>query len=274
MNDLDVMTNEGKPVMYTRGQFAIIGKVGRKALRLYHEEGLLVPASVNGENGYHYYDESQLAVLEKIKCLRKIGLSLYEIKQVLDGKAGEKELVGSKIQEMDLHLKEVKDLASSTETPGLAGAGDEPDIRPFGSCSCISITENVELENLGMSVGKLYEQASREGLDIAGSHFVLYEGLSEEGCLSMKSCLPVRKCKAGDADSANTMEVSEDKCLHYKFTEGFSKVGRAHILIKEYTESHKIQLADRAYEVYNKDMSVDVYYPVMGISKNHAERNF
>ena len=32
--------------MYTRGQFAVIGKVGRKALRLYHEEGLLVPACI------------------------------------------------------------------------------------------------------------------------------------------------------------------------------------------------------------------------------------
>ena len=32
--------------MYTRGQFAVIGKVGRKALRIYDEEGLLVPASV------------------------------------------------------------------------------------------------------------------------------------------------------------------------------------------------------------------------------------
>ena len=274
MNDFDVMTNEGKPVMYTRGQFAIIGKVGRKALRLYHDEGLLVPASVNGENGYHYYDESQLAVLEKIKSLRKIGLSLYEIKQVLDGKAGEKELIGSKIQEMDLHLQEVKELASSTGSPSQEGSGGEINIRPFESCRCISITENVELENLGMSVGKLYERASKEGLDIAGSHFVLYEGLSEDGCLSMKSCLPVRNCKAGDMDSANTIEVSEDKCLHCTFTEGFSKVGKAHILIKEYAECHKLRLADRAYEVYNKDMSVDVYYPVMGITKKRAERNF
>jgi len=44
--------------MYIRGQFALIGKVGRKALRLYDEEGLLVPVAVNGENGYHYYDRS------------------------------------------------------------------------------------------------------------------------------------------------------------------------------------------------------------------------
>ena len=99
--------------MYTRGQFAVVGKVGRKALRLYDEEGLLVPAAVNGENGYHYYDESQFATLEKIKGLRKIGLSLFEIKQILDGKADEKELIDSKVKEMDLHLKEVKEFISS-----------------------------------------------------------------------------------------------------------------------------------------------------------------
>ena len=40
--------------MYTSGQFAMIGNVGRKALRLYREEGLLVPAMQCEENGYYY----------------------------------------------------------------------------------------------------------------------------------------------------------------------------------------------------------------------------
>ena len=63
--------------MYTRGQFAVMGNVGRKALRIYHEEGLLVPVYTNAENGYHYYDEKQLAALERIKRYRKLGLSLF-----------------------------------------------------------------------------------------------------------------------------------------------------------------------------------------------------
>ena len=87
--------------MYSRGQFAVIGKVGRKALRLYHEEGLLVPAYINEENGYHYYAEEQLAVLEKIRRLRSIGLSLFEIRQVLEGKADENEAVRSRIADME-----------------------------------------------------------------------------------------------------------------------------------------------------------------------------
>ena len=98
--------------MYTRGQFAVIGKVGRKALRLYHEEGLLVPACINEENGYHYYEEGQLAVLEKIRRLRQIGLSLFEIRQVLEGKADENEAVRSRITELDEQLQAVKELAA------------------------------------------------------------------------------------------------------------------------------------------------------------------
>ena len=87
-------------MMYSRGQFAVMGKVGRKTLRLYHEEGLLVPAHTNEANGYHYYAEEQLAVLARIKRLRAIGLSLFEIKEVLDGKASEDRLVKGRIREM------------------------------------------------------------------------------------------------------------------------------------------------------------------------------
>ncbi len=244
--------------MYTRGQFALIGKVGRKALRLYDEEGLLVPVSINCENGYHYYDKSQLATLEKIKSLRKIGLSLFEIRQILDGKADEKELIDSKVKEMDLHLKEVKEFISSDKKEKSKLNPLEPDIQNFESCHCLYAVENVELENLGMSVGKLYEKAVREGMEVAGSHFVIYENLSDEGAFSMKTCLPV-----ADGKNENTIDVKEERCLHINFADGFSKVGNAHILIKDYAESHNLKLADRAYEVYNKDMNVDVFYPIL-----------
>jgi len=243
--------------MYTRGQFAIIGKVGRKALRIYHEEGLLEPVAVNGENGYNYYDENQLAVLEKIKSLRKIGLSLFEIKQILDGKANEKKLIDSKIKEMDLHLKEVKEFVSTDANQKSKCKISEPDILPFEHCRCLYINENVELENLGMSVGKLYEKASRENLTPAGNHFVIYEGLSDEAEFSMKTCLPVHE------NTAATIEVMEEKCIHIYFTEGFSKVGKAHVIIKQYADNHKLKLTGKAYEVYNKDMTVDVFYPIV-----------
>ena len=175
--------------MYSRGQFAVIGKVGRKVLRLYHEEGLLVPAYINEENGYHYYAEEQLAVLEKIRRLRSIGLSLFEIRQVLEGKADEKEVVRGRITELDEQLQAVKELAAGKEQEAEAACCAVPDIRPFESGDCLYIDENVEKEDLGVSVGRLYEQAARKGLSAQGSHFILYENLNSEEGFSMRTCL-------------------------------------------------------------------------------------
>lgn len=73
----------------------------------------------------------------------------------------------------------------------------------------------------------------------------------------MKTCLPVSDCKIDE-----TIEVKEKDCVHINFKDGFSKVGNAHVLIKDYAENHNLKLADKAYEVYNKDMTVDVYYPI------------
>ena len=244
--------------MYSRGQFAAIGKVGRKALRLYHEEGLLVPAYINEENGYHYYAEEQLAVLEKIRRLRSIGLSLFEIRQVLEGKADENEAVRSRITELDEQLQAVKELAAGKEQEEEAACSAVPDIRPFESGDCLYIDENVEKEDLGVSVGRLYEQAARKGLSAQGSHFVLYENLNSEEKFSMRTCLPV-----SGGDGKNLTRVSEAKCLHLHFTGGFSKIGKAHEIIRKYAEENRISLADRACEVYNKDMSADVYYPIL-----------
>ena len=244
--------------MYTRGQFAVIGKVGRKALRLYHEEGLLVPACINEENGYHYYEEGQLAVLEKIRRLRPIGLSLFEIRQVLEGKADEKEAVRSRITEMDEQLQAVKELAAGREQEEEAARDALPDIRPFECKTCLYIDENVEKEDLGVSVGKLYEQAAREGLSAQGSHFVLYENLNSEEKFSMRTCLPV-----SGGDGKTLTRVSEAKCLHLHFTGGFSKIGKAHEIIRKYAEENRVSLVDRACEVYNKDLSADVYYPIL-----------
>lgn len=234
----------------------MIGKVGRKALRIYHEEGLLVPAFINEENGYHYYEESQLETLERIRRLRKIGLSLYEIKQVLEGNASEDELIGSKIRELDNKLQEAKELAYTSDSTTKEDTY-EPDIRPFESCTCLYIEENIELENLGMSVGKLYEKASREGRAVTGDHFVIYECISKSDELYMKTCLPVK-----ERTETDTITVSEEKCLHITFKEGFSKVARAHTFLKEYADSHGITLGGRVYEVYKKDMTVEVYYQI------------
>ncbi|MBR2294870.1 MAG: MerR family transcriptional regulator [Clostridiales bacterium] len=244
--------------MYTSGQFAMMGSVGRKALRVYREEGLLIPARTNEENGYHYYDESQLSTLETIKRLRSIGLSLYEIRQILDGAADEKDIVAGKIRETDDLLKDMKEMISGKAEETEDVVITEPDIRPFKRCTCLFIDENVELERLGISVGRLYENAAREKVDPSGSHFVRYDGMEEGEGFSMRTYLPVSGALRGV-----TEEVFEERCLHLNFKGGFSRVRDGHGVLFKYAEEKGIGLSGRAYEVYNKDMSVDIYYCII-----------
>ena len=126
--------------MYTRGQFAVIGNIGRKALRLYEEEGILVPFFVNQENGYHYYAMEQLAELEKIKRYRKIGISLFEIKQILSGKASEEEIMGNKLAELDMKLSEIKN-EMSLKKDTMHTSNSRIDVRPFPKCNCIYVQQ-------------------------------------------------------------------------------------------------------------------------------------
>lgn len=139
---------------------------------------------MNEENGYHYYTPQQLADLEKIKAYRKIGLSLMEIRQVLEGKLNEEEAIKSRLQELDDQTRSIRETVRTMTQAKKEEDGErtEIDIVPFYRKECISIQENVERENLGISVGKLYERAARENLVPEGAHFVKYTGLMKDVC--------------------------------------------------------------------------------------------
>lgn len=62
---------------------ALVG-ITRKNIRFYESEGLLAPRR-NAENGYRDYGAGEVEVLKRIKLLRKLGVSLEEIRQMQSG---------------------------------------------------------------------------------------------------------------------------------------------------------------------------------------------
>lgn len=71
--------------MYKIGEFSSMSKTTIKTLRYYEKEGLLKPVYVDTNTGYRYYETSQLVELSKIISLRQIGLSIKDIKNILNG---------------------------------------------------------------------------------------------------------------------------------------------------------------------------------------------
>lgn len=82
------------------GEFSKLAKTTIKALRYYDEIGLFKPAFVD-DNGYRYYEISQINVLSLILQLRKLDMSIEDIRKII-----EKQNV---LEVMNSHLKDLKE---------------------------------------------------------------------------------------------------------------------------------------------------------------------
>jgi DNA-binding transcriptional MerR regulator len=74
------------------GEFARLGNVSIRALRFYHEQGLLSPAHVDPASSYRSYEARQLRELQDIRLYKDLGFSLTEICELLREKPSPAEL--------------------------------------------------------------------------------------------------------------------------------------------------------------------------------------
>ena len=71
--------------MFTVGEFSRITALSVKALRFYHDEGILVPDYIDEDTGYRYYRESSVERAEVIASLRRMDFPVAEIREILTG---------------------------------------------------------------------------------------------------------------------------------------------------------------------------------------------
>ncbi len=70
-------------VRLTIGDFSRMTHLSVKALRHYHEIGLLEPVAVDPESGYRMYEADQVPVAQVIRRLRDLGMTLDDVRRVL-----------------------------------------------------------------------------------------------------------------------------------------------------------------------------------------------
>lgn len=76
----------GKGEYLTIGQMAALNCTSVRTLRFYHSKGLLAPEYVDQGTGHRYYDVRQSTTLDLIFQLQGIGISLEEIKEIIDSR--------------------------------------------------------------------------------------------------------------------------------------------------------------------------------------------
>lgn len=91
------------------GEFARLSQVPTKTLRYYDEIGLLKPDHCDPETGYRYYAASQIEQLRRILALKDMGLSLEQIRFVLEERLPVEQMqamLKTKRRELQLKIQE------------------------------------------------------------------------------------------------------------------------------------------------------------------------
>jgi DNA-binding transcriptional MerR regulator len=170
------------PVRLTIGDFSRMTFLSVKALRHYHQIGLLEPATIDAESGYRLYDVEQVPVAQVIKRLRDLGMALDDIARVLQAPD-----VDSRNRAIVEHLQGMEDQLEQTRATvvslrRLLEAPDTPhpkiEFRSLPKTLSIAVRHRVAVNELAdwwvQAFEELHTEAKRSGLSRLGPDGALY----------------------------------------------------------------------------------------------------
>ncbi|EDY84338.1 Bacterial transcription activator, effector binding domain protein [Verrucomicrobiia bacterium DG1235] len=187
---------------YSIGEFSQIARVSVKALRLYHEKGILIPDFVDPDSGYRYYGESQTSEARVIASLKEMEFSLSEIKEVLERCDEDEDLVDLLKAKKRVMEKRVAGFQRSIADIELIVKGSSPALDGMGSSEEVEEKELPSMLVAGYrmcgrysDVGKGFKVLGRKaGRHLKGKSMCLYyDGEYREDDANFEPCFEVKR---------------------------------------------------------------------------------
>lgn len=187
------------------GEFARRSRLSVKALRLYDELGVLVPARVDQASGYRYYEVGQVEQARLVAMMRQLDVPLAGIKELLGcDPADAAQRIAAYWQEAEAAHRSRRDLATYLVTR-LSGKRSvimyEVATREMPERSLLCLKRNVD-EQGAWALGKEFVAILRERplprLDgRAGAAFCIYWGqVSADSDGPLEWCKPIPSAQA------------------------------------------------------------------------------
>ena len=180
------------------GQFAQLAHVTIRTLRHYEDEGLLRPSYVRNCSRYRYYDAAQLLTVHRIAALRRVGISISDIRRLLRGSDDGVELLKahrgrlrSAIDEQTKQLRQLDAMLSGIDQPAdfPAACARVRSIPP-----AIALCRRATVPELSGAVSEMFEgaEAAASNNRIDASPFLLLHAAGQpRGYIDVEVCIPV-----------------------------------------------------------------------------------
>jgi DNA-binding transcriptional MerR regulator len=254
------------------GEFGAASRLSPKALRLYAEQGLLVPASTDPITGYRYYHREQVARARLIARLRSVNLPLSRIAVLLDLPAESRQVeLRAWLVAQEANLRDIREVVEA-----LAGNDD----RDVGTVHMRQVPEHKFLyreQRLYVdalvafteeSQARIRAQLVGSGLPADGPVRVHFHGLVtrdsdgpvEVGIAFAGSVEPVDDLRIRLVPAHREVYLPVPKALSV-----FPHVLRVYNALEAWIDANKLTCAAGPVEIYpgTGDALFDVAYPVV-----------
>ena len=168
--------------LLTIGDFSRMTHLSIKALRHYHDVGVLEPAAIDSFTGYRSYDASQVPAAQVIRRLRDLGMPLDGIRAVLQAPDIETRNaeITAHLARMERQLTQVQASVASLRALLSGPAGHQPvELRAIPAVTALAVMEMVAVPDfepwLAGAFGDLSDALSG-GFTAAGCFGALYPG--------------------------------------------------------------------------------------------------
>lgn len=268
--------------LLSSGEFSRRSRLSPKALRLYEQQGLLVPDEIDAANRYRRYRAERLADARLIVWLRRLEMPLADVARVLAAPAAERAaLVAAHWEAAEArfaaqrHLAaHVRDLVSGNE--GGYGMTATVHTREIPAQLVLTEQRHITPEELpawiDAAMGRLCSAAGPAGGPSAAPFVVYYGEVNHDSDGPVEVCIPIDPAAADKVD-APAREEPASREAYVRITKAqvaFPQILSAFETVARWLGEQKLSISSAPREVYFTDFMAagpddevcDVAYPL------------
>jgi len=248
--------------MFSIGEFSRITGITVKALRHYHEEGLLAPSWIDQQTGYRYYDDAKIGTARLIAFLRSLEFPIAEIRELLKQGEDEASLINAMerhkqtlnerirgfkkaVRSVEQFLQEQRQASTMSQR---AYTVEEKSLEP-------TLIAGVRLRGRYADCGKGFARIGRAlGRYICGKPMMLhYDEEYREDDADFEAAMPVRQPKSdAPPDGIDLREIPGGRCATLLHKGPYDQLGTSYATILKYVKDHGYRIVMPTREVYIK----------------------
>jgi len=250
--------NDDANMLFSIGEFSRVTGLTVKALRFYHEEGVLPPARIDADSGYRYYAARQVEVARAVTLLREVEFPVKEIRDIL-ARQGDAEHVAEALERQKAALEEMikkqkqavqalREFIAAERQGSIMSLESTVQEKELPPMLVAGIRTKGKYGDCGPLFGKLCRGAA--GAAAGPPMMLIYDQEFKENDADFEACVPLKKAKA--IAGADVRELPGGRALTLIHKGPYGEVGPTYERLFKHAKEKGYRALAPCREVYLK----------------------